>query len=708
MRFALAAAVVATALALGACGGGKGGNDVEPPAPPPGGVGTGADGVTIFWYPYDTNAAFGEASSIQETSDGGLVVAGFQMTDLGARQDLLVMKVDVEGVRQWQLRTALGTNAWGHGVRRTADGGYVVVGTVGVAPGDTDAFLLRLDGSGKVAPGWPRTYGGDWADEGLAVLPVGGGAQGFLVTGRYAVAAGSPRTWLLRTDAGGAVEWERSDYASFCPGGGEQAQAIVALDGGDVAVAGQTGCFGWAGFLMRIDGTDGGEVWRHAYSAASGSVRLAALAPAPAGGFVLAGSIAPASGARDALVVRASGDGEELWRRTYGGGEDDELRAVAATADGGWLMAGVTRSYGGAVDPGLAYQWEDLYLVRLDAGGETLWRKVKGNRPPAGDLAAAVAPTADGGFGVGGGSDGAVLLARLDKNGDTVNLGATDFSYTVPGTSGLVDPSNAVEVAAAAVSGLLGPREVGGSALDLLVAAALGDPASDFCTGGGSYAFLPAPPPEPVPGSVFALTFTGCVTGPSDDLSQIDGTGTVAVDSLTGTFGSGSYGVQTTLTAIDLAISEAGDAEPSSRTTGGMRHAREAEGAARSEGSSSIASPSAVTLLFEETPPDRTVVVGPFDVSSAVLPGGAVRVGAAGDTATVEHEGLVLSVVVDAPLESAAVGAPPASGGLRATATDGSSVTVTVAGGTALLDVDTDADGTADATLSVAWDVLDP
>jgi hypothetical protein len=35
-------------------------------------------------------------------------------------------------------------------------------------------------------------------------------------------------------------------------------------------------------------------------------------------------------------------------------------------------------------------------------------------------------------------------------------------------------------------------------------------------------------------------------------------------------------------------------------------------------------------------------------------------------------------------------------------------VTVTVASGTALLDVDTDADGTADATLSVAWDVLDP
>jgi hypothetical protein len=69
---------------LASCGGGGGDGGYATALPPPSGSGTGANGVAVFWYPYDTNIAMGTGSAVRETSDHGFVVAGSQSSMQGS------------------------------------------------------------------------------------------------------------------------------------------------------------------------------------------------------------------------------------------------------------------------------------------------------------------------------------------------------------------------------------------------------------------------------------------------------------------------------------------------------------------------------------------------------------------------------------------------------------------------------------------------
>ncbi len=58
---------------------------------------------------------------------------------------------------------------------------------------------------------------------------------------------------------------------------------------------------------------------------------------------------------------------DTLWTKTYGGGADEEGWSIEQTDDGGYIMAGVTLSFGDG---------EQAYIVKTDADGDTLWNKI--------------------------------------------------------------------------------------------------------------------------------------------------------------------------------------------------------------------------------------------------------------------------------------------------------------------------------------------
>jgi hypothetical protein len=95
------------------------------------------------------------------------------------------------------------------------------------------------------------------------------------------------------------------------------------------------------------------------------------------------------------------------WFRTYGGPADDIGMSVRQTADGGYVIAGYTRSYGEG--------GRDFYLVRTDSAGDTLWARTFGGS--ADDLGMSVGQAADGGFILVGGTSsfGSQVQAWLIK-----------------------------------------------------------------------------------------------------------------------------------------------------------------------------------------------------------------------------------------------------------------------------------------------------
>lgn len=726
LRFGIAHhLVIASIIVLGlitiiGSGGGGGDGDVAPPAPPPGGVGTGADGVPIFWYPYDTNVANGGGSSVRETSDGGFIVAGWQSTTSFAPPfDVFLMKTDNKGAAQWKKRFAWPGGAEAFSVRQTVDGGYIVVGRT-QTQGNNDVYLLKTDAGGNAVAGWPRTYtsSGAFNDAGYDVLPVNGGTDGYIVVGGgYNAADSDHDIYVLRTDAAGNALTGWPKYYDDDPGYpcGETGRAIAEASGGYV-IAGYSGC-GWSGVLLKIDG-NGTEQWLKVYGSPAISQLFQSVAVTAGGEIVVAGYRAALSGQPpvaapfDALVIKTDANGDTLWERTYGLAEEDEAFGVALTRDssgnpdGGYVVAGFTQSFGGAVDQSQPWQYQDVHLIKVAANGNTVWEKVKGNRPAASDVGSAVFAASDGGIAVTGSSGGNVLLARFDKNGDTVNLGATDLSINVT-TPGIIGFGNALDVAVAGVDTLTMPREIGAGALDLLIAQLAGDPVSDYCNGGGSYSFNPAPTAPLAAGQSFVLTLTACVSGPSGDQVTINGSATIAVDAASGDPLSPTYTMATTFTSIAITVDEVG-ATLAQSVSGGMRFARVATSGDFAELARSIVSPVPATFTVSETggTQTRTAVIGPFTVSGTLGASGAYSYGAPSDSATVDHGIGPMTLTVLAPIQGTGDVAPT-SGQFRALATDNSRLTATITNGTASLALDTDGDGSDDGTVAYSWDFLD-
>ncbi|MEP7169531.1 MAG: T9SS type A sorting domain-containing protein, partial [Bacteroidota bacterium] len=134
----------------------------------------------------------------------------------------------------------------------------------------------------------------------------------------------------------------------------------------------------------------------------------------------------------DFYLVKTDANGDLLWSRTYGGTDPDVAYSVQQTTDGGYIIAGQTGFANGPVG-------EDVYLIKTDANGDTLWSKTFGGIDN--DIGLSVQQTTDGGYIIAGitWSFGAVYediyLIKTDSLGNSgCNEGSTNTIVTTPAT----------------------------------------------------------------------------------------------------------------------------------------------------------------------------------------------------------------------------------------------------------------------------------
>src|ERR1051326_19092 len=260
------------------------------------------------------------------------------------------------------------------------------------------------------AQAFQRIYGGTNGEIGTCVKKTPGG--GFIL-GSFTSSFGNGMddAYLVKTDSAGNLLWSKT-YG----GTGDDIcyHVSVCSDSGYILTgASSSSNINYDVMLVRTD-KNGNLLWQKYFGGNSDDYGWY-VQQANDGGFVISGFTSSFSGTFDGYFIKTDANGNMLWDKIFGGNGTDELYGFSKTNDGGYIVAGetTTNSFGNS----------DIWLIRLDSTGDTLWTKQYGRSTEDGGNTAI--QTADGGFALAGdihsftnpGAHNAALL-KTDANGN--------------------------------------------------------------------------------------------------------------------------------------------------------------------------------------------------------------------------------------------------------------------------------------------------
>ncbi len=272
---------------------------------------------------------------------------------------------------------------------------------------------------------WIRTYGGTSYDYGSSAQQTLDG--GYIVVGvTLSFGAGLYDVYLIKTDSTGDMLWTRT-YGGIYEDLGASVQQT--RDGGYVII-GYTKSYGAGAndvYLIKTDST-GDTLWTKTYGGIEDDLGYSIQQTSDDGYIIVGVTWSFGSGHEDYYLIKTDSVGDTLWTRTYGGINADWGSSVQQTRDGGYIIIGCTESYGAGAN--------DVYLIKTDYTGDTLWTRTYGGT--LGDVGTSVQQASDGGYIVAGytaffGVDSFdVYIIKTDSIGDTLwtrTYGGTDIDY---------------------------------------------------------------------------------------------------------------------------------------------------------------------------------------------------------------------------------------------------------------------------------------
>ena len=192
------------------------------------------------------------------------------------------------------------------------------------------------------------------------------------------VTSGSGTDWIVKTDATGNKQWEKTYNGSFV-------NAIVEADDGGYVMTGWGMTSDLNGSLIKTD-LNGNIRWNKTYGIAN------SLAKTEDGGYLLAGN-----DQRIAWMVKTDSNGDPQWSNNYAiGGGGNFILSAAPTSDGGYVAAGLT----------LLTDDLSAWVVKTNSSGNIEWNGIYESDISKNNIAGSIIETNDRGYVFTGSKDG--------------------------------------------------------------------------------------------------------------------------------------------------------------------------------------------------------------------------------------------------------------------------------------------------------------
>ena len=354
-------------------------------------------------------------SSIQQTSDGGYIVAGYSSSSANGDvtettnglTDYWIVKLDNTGGIVWNKLIGGGDNDIAKSIRQTTDGGYIVAGySRSSATGDVteinhgvyDYWIVKLDEAGNII--WNRLLGGNGNEEAYDILQ--GADATYVIAGQSTSSANGDVTgvnhggaspidnWIVRLSETGTILWNKllggtgkDEARSIQQKNGDDGYIVAGYStssaNGDVTGTNHGAAFGSPDYwIVKLD-RFGNITWNKLMGGNNFDLAQS-IKPTTGGGYIVAGySASSANGdvtasnhgvdTNDYWIVKLDDDGNIVWNQLIGGSVDDQAYSISQTVDGGFIVAGYSfSSFSGDVTSG-NHGGKDIWIIRLGSNG---------------------------------------------------------------------------------------------------------------------------------------------------------------------------------------------------------------------------------------------------------------------------------------------------------------------------------------------------
>lgn len=350
--------------------------------------------LSIQWQNAFGGSMYDYTKEVAPTSDGGFISIGYTESSDGnvsfnhGGGDCWIIKSNALGLVQWE-KTYGGTNSeYGYSIQQTMDGGYIVAGYTESSDGDIstnhgagDCWVLKLDNTGAIQ--WEKTYGGSSNDNGQSIKQTTDG--GYIICG-YSESLdgdinntnhGGGDCWVIKIDDLGTIQWNKTLGGTSYDFGQEIKQTS---DGGYILSGGTNSNDGditiqygngdcW---LVKMDNV-GTIEWMNSMGGSENDFGQS-VEQTNDGGFIVAGysmssdgDVTGQHGNGDCWVVKCDNNGIMQWQKALGSSGNDYAFCVKQLTTGNYILTGYSEMNDGNVTGN--HGSYDCWIVQLDDTG---------------------------------------------------------------------------------------------------------------------------------------------------------------------------------------------------------------------------------------------------------------------------------------------------------------------------------------------------